>query len=536
MKHKMIWTVLSAALLAGCASQAPPPAPPDRAGGGTPAEEREPMERIRITASESEEPLPLPEHRPVSVVAREAEIRNVLFAVAEQAGLDLVLDSDVQGRVTLEVQKIPIQEALDAIIEQAGFTYTIRNGLLRVHGDGLQTRIFTVDYVTGVRTGQTRLAASSGGSQDAQTSSSGGSDGESRVQVDLETSADPWADIIAGLEKIVFDDAETGVVINTAPGLPLGAGRYEGRAGAERLVVNPLSGIVMVTAPFAKLNRVADFLERIEGSAHRQVLIEARIFEVSLSEEFHQGIDWSRIPGTGNNVQSVFGNDDGAAAQRLSPQNAVFEIAWSEGDFDIVLDALASQGDVKVVSSPRLASMNNQKAIIKVAREESFFSQRIDYETNSDGTTTPIFTVEPERVTIGLVLDVTPQISADGEIMMNIHPSLTELVGEDVFPPGATGADVLANAPVLDIREVDTVVRVRNNNTLIIGGLMKDRATEQVSMVPFLGKIPVLGHLFRRTDKVTTRVELVITLRPQLVVGEDADRYARSEMDRLGGK
>ena len=516
----------------GCGSSIPPPPVVEEIVADVPYEEKV-LQSILISEPGDASDISILEEFPVSVSADGVDIRHVLFAVAEQAGLNLVLDPDVQGVVSLNVREAPVRDVLETIIAQGGYNYRLRDGLLRVYGRGLQTRIFTVDYVTGIRTGQSRLSASSGGTTESSGSSesSGGGVGESGVSVEGVTSSNPWRDIITALEEIVFG-GRSGAAMTAEP-----EGLYKSPAGApgnERLVVNPLSGVILVTASFTKLNRVADLLERIEGSAHRQVMIEARIMEVSLNEEFHQGIDWSQIQGTSNDVTSVFGNDDVAAAQNLSPRNAIFEIAYSSGDFNMIVDALGIQGDVQMVSSPRLATMNNQKAIIKVAREASFFSQRTDYMIQPDGTSMPITTVEPERVTIGLILDVIPQISADGSIMMHIHPSLTELIGEDIFPPGATGSDILANAPILDIREVDAVVRVENEKMLIIGGLTKDRVTEKVTMVPYLGRIPILGRLFQKIDKVKERVELVIAIRPKIVIGEEANQFAEAELKRIG--
>jgi type II secretory pathway component GspD/PulD (secretin) len=169
---------------------------------------------------------------------------------------------------------------------------------------------------------------------------------------------------------------------------------------------------------------------------------------------------------------------------------------------------------------------------VKVAREQSFFSQRIDYQILPDGTSEPIFSVEPQRITIGLILDVTPQISSDAGVMMHVHPSLTELIGEDVFPPGASGTAVQANAPVLDIREVDTVVEIENGNRLVIGGLIKDRVNQSEKRVPILGRIPLVGQLFKQVKYEKEQVELVIVLTPTLIIGAAADLAAARRLER----
>jgi len=466
-----------------------------------------------------------PADRLVSVIARQADIRGVLVSIAEQADLDLVMDAQIRGQITLEITEVSVREALDAVVPPAGFHYELQDGLLKVHGAILETRLFTLNYIVGIRMGTTQLSASSGsaggGSSSEGGGGSGGGDSQSGSQISSAMASDPWAEITKGLNMIVF-------------GLPSGS-EGEG-AGGERLVVHPPSGVILVTATKDKLLRVAEFLEMIEGSSHRQVIVEARIVEVALNDEYQMGIDWTRIPGTGSDIASVAGNDDVAVEQTLNPANEVFQIAASFGEFNSLLDALDAQGDLKVISSPRVATLNNQKAVIKVAREETFFTVQVEYEYLPDGSTRPVVSVEPERITIGLILDVTPQISSTGDIMMHIHPSLTELVGEDVFPPGASGSDIQANAPILDIREVDTVVRVQDGNMLIIGGLEKERESEKRKGVPFLSRIPLLGHLFRHTTIITEKVELVILLQPKLVIGSEANQDAIEQLDGLLGE
>lgn len=505
-----------------------------------------PADDLLVSRGEPDDAMLHPERKLVSIVARDADLRSVLLTLAEQVDVDVVVDPGVDGTVTIEVRDVTFENALEAVLEPSDYHYRLTDGLLRVYDDAMQTRVFTVDYITGTRTGTTRLSASSGGTSSANGEQDGGSSSENLVSVDSRSTADVWQEIVSGLELIVFSNTDGHAEMVTgrssadafdgdAPEGAVPAGRSGASRGDEsgpRLVVHPHSGTILVTASYRTLNRVADFLERIQGASYRQVVIEARIVEVTLTDDYTLGIDWSQVPGMGG-VTSVFGQGDVAAAQTLAPSETVFQVAFSSGDFDALLGALANQGDVKVISAPRVAALNNQKAVFKAAREQSFFARRIDYETQPDGTSQPILTVEPQRVTIGLVLDCTPQISLEGDIMMNIHPSVTELVGEDVFPPGAEGDEVLANAPVLDIREVDTVVRVETGQLLVIGGLMKERVSEVRKMVPFLGKIPGLGYLFSQTKYVREHVELVIAMRPVVVVGQAAHEEAVAELERL---
>ena len=219
-------------------------------------------------------------------------------------------------------------------------------------------------------------------------------------------------------------------------------------------------------------------------------------------------------------------------AQSLSPGTEIFQIGVSNRDFTALLDAMAQQGQINVLSSPKISTLNNQKAVIKVGRDEVFFEPEYNIERDElTGTTRSVLTgVTPQTVTVGVVLDVTPQIDADGTITMHIHPSVTNLVKVANF---SVKGEVYATAPVIDVRETDTVVRARDGQAIIIAGMMQDKKKETVTKVPFLGDIPWLGPLFRRTEREKQKTELVIVLTPTVLVGKSIADISRDELKRL---
>jgi len=224
-------------------------------------------------------------------------------------------------------------------------------------------------------------------------------------------------------------------------------------------------------------------------------------------------------------------------AQSLSTGTGVFQFGVSNQDFTALLDAMSQQGKLNILSSPKVSTLNNQKAVIKVGREEIFFEPQYDVVTTTDPLTGKIkdsqsvlSSVEPKTVTIGIVLDVTPQISPDGYITMNIHPSVTELVKVEEF---RVKGEVYATAPVIDIRETDTVVRANDGQTIVIAGMMQDKKKEVKTRVPFLGDIPVFGNLFSRTEEEIQKTELVILLTPTILVGKRIEDLSREELRRL---
>ena len=301
------------------------------------------------------------------------------------------------------------------------------------------------------------------------------------------------------------------------------------------LVINKLANIILVTDFSTNLKSIASFLEEVEGSAQRQVMIQAKVVEVTLSDQYKMGLDWSGISRMGSTHGTLSGNM--SFAQSLSPGTGVFQMGVSNHDFTVLLDAMAQQGQLNILSSPKISTLNNQKAVIKVGREEIFFEPEYDVVTTTDphtgeikDTRSVLSSVEPQTVTIGVVMDVTPQISSDGYINMHIHPSVTDLVRTEEFK---LQGEVYATAPLIDIRETDTVVRAREGQTIVIAGMMQDKKKETVTRTPLLGDIPGLGALFRNTEQEKQKTELVILLTPTVLVGKRIEDLSREELRRL---
>jgi MSHA biogenesis protein MshL len=441
-----------------------------------------------------------------SIAVQNTNIKDVLMVLARDSRYNIVVDPDIEANVTVDLKEVTMEDALHAILSPLHFESSLQGNTIRIIRPQMETRVFSLNYITASRTGETMLSVSSGGS-------GGDGGGGDYGTVKTENKVALWEELRKGLNSILFGSEE----------------EEKSSTSGQRLVISPVSGTILVTDYPEKLMEVAEFLETVEGSIQRQVMITAKIMEVTLSDTYKMGIDWAGIP---NLSGSFVGNlTTGLAAtqgrpasvvQQLSPDQGFFQFGATKDDFSILLDVISTQGKIHVLSSPRISTLNNQKAIIKAGREDSFFT--VQNEVSSEGgVETSNFSVERSDYTIGVVLDVTPQISKNGEIIMNIHPSITEFVEEKTFPPGAVGENILANAPIIDVREIDTVVRVKNRETIVIGGLMKEKTRETVASVPFLGKIPYLGALFRRTETENENVELVILITPEVIVGSSPE-------------
>ena len=267
------------------------------------------------------------------------------------------------------------------------------------------------------------------------------------------------------------------------------------------------------------LLQVAEFIENIEGSIQRQVFIQAKIIEITLNDDYKLGVDWSLVsPFTFSQTAT-----DTATSTNIAGA-ANFAYGLANSSFNIVVDALSQQGQVSVLSSPKIATLNNQRAVIKVGTDDVFFVPTI---TQATATVAAFTTFEVETVTIGIILDVVPQINPNGQIMMSINTSITEQSGERTSPDNTT------TIPILDVRESNNVVLAQHGQTIVIGGLMKTKKEVDDNSIPVLGAIPYIGDLFHWSNETESKSELVIMLTPEIMAGQSVDTKFDYESNRL---
>jgi MSHA biogenesis protein MshL len=527
---------LSLWLAIGCAT------PPKRERARLPSQTVQPTppqpfdgEKLKeLVVPQREEAKKVPE-KLYTFFARDASVQDVLLAFSRESESNIVIDPELSGKVTIDLKRVTLAEALDAILSQLGWTYRIEGKLIKIQRPQMETRFFTLNYIATKRSGKREIYASTGGG--AQTSLILGqqtvSTGSARAGYSDLVSVDEmdlWKEIKEGIETIIFGAADEKEKV--APSEP-GKGTYTRvDERGKKLIINKSTGVIFATDYPVNLNRVASFIESVEGSSQRQVSIQAKILEVILSDEYREGINWKVIEGLPRSINLQWGLTDKAGTKgftgistsipdtgtidtpglfKIKPFGGIFAIGspGTEVALSDILQAISQQGDLKVLSSPTISTLNNQKAIIRVANQDVFF---ITGAIATQNTVTQ--TVQPMTIDIGIILDVTPQIAEDGTIIMNIHPSITERTGEKVAPDGRT------TFPLLSVRETDTTIRVRDNQTIIIAGLMQEKTDETFIDVPVLGSVPLLGGLFRYKTKTKRNSELVIMITPTLQIGK----------------
>ena len=413
--------------------------------------------------------------------AQEMPIRDALALFARSNKLNVVVGPDIQGEITVSFHDLSLDRALAALLEIHGYYWKREGTLILIHR--LETRVFHLDYIRLVRGGRGRNKAqitsgSSGSGPQGATSSHDA--GEITVNQRVENKF--WEELETQLTSMMSEEG--------------------------RLVINRLSGTIQVTDRRPRMEEIGQFLSKVRRSLYRQVEIQARIYEVNLKDEYSLGIDWNKINFLGAAGDIAIANIITAPFGGFVATAATTAISFQDGSFDVVLEALREQGEIQVVSQPRVVTLNNQPALIKVATDQAFFTQTIAQGAAGTGN---IITEQVRSVTVGLVLSVTPQISEDGWIMLDVTPIISRLRGI-IESPQKT-----ATAPVLDVKQSSGLVRLRNGEMVLIGGLIQDEYSETERKVPLLGDIPGIGHLFKGTYTAKQKSELVIFLSPRIV-------------------
>lgn len=419
-------------------------------------------------------------------------IRQALALFARANRLNIIPDNDIEGEVTVDFEGLPLDLAMRAIIEANGYYFVQSGSLIRVRNR--ETRLFQIDYINTTRAGQGSSAVqiSSSSNSSGSGGSGGGGSGEqgSTMTVTATATNDFWGDLATQLQSLVSEGG--------------------------RVTVNRLAGTILVADTHRNIETVAEFLASVSERVVRQVDLEVQIYEIGFSHNRQVGVDWVRLA---NEFTRDYGTEffssmivrSNAFGPDPLPSGVMISQDISEKDIEVIVEALEQQGDVKVVSKPRLRTLNNQPAVVRVGQDLPVFQRESLASTGDNPVITENVTVQ--NVTVGTVLSITPQISEDGIITLDLTPAVTRLVRMMASDETATAT----TAPVIDVRQATSIVRVRDGDTIILGGLVQEGTATTVRKVPLLGDIPGLGKLFRGESTQTETTELVFFLTPRII-------------------
>jgi len=454
------------------------------------------MGRGQGQAGTSEEPT-------YSFTAKGLPVVDALALFARLNQLNIVPDPEVSGTVTVDFRGLSLDKAMEAILESLGAYAEEDGGLIRVRG--METKIFTVDYLRLKRGGKTSFetdlssgnnTAAAGGVGGGGGGGGGGGSGSSgKVSIGSSDEVDVWKDMESQLKTMVS---------------PQG-----------KIAVNSLAGTVLVTDRKKNLDNVANYISILTNRLNRQVDLDVRVLDVTFTDDRLFSINW-------NEVVKKVGNTTLTAAALLTPgaiPTTVFpglgagipSLAITNTTMDILIRAVEDQGLVRVASQPRVRSLNHQAAVIKVVKDDPFFTQQSNVlqsqSGNSQGNNVQVNSVET-----GTVLSITPQISDNEKITMEILPSVTVLTGVEAFPPGSSGTtNAQSTAPKLTAKQASAVVRVNDRDTVAMGGFIEDQIVQTRKKIPILGDIPLMGTLFTGMADGKIRREMVFLICPTIV-------------------
>lgn len=471
---------------------------------------------------------------------------QVFMSIVAGTRYSMLLNPNVRGNISLNLKDVTVFDALEAIRQMYGYDYKIENNRIYIQPLTLQTRIYQVNYLTAERDGESSLRVTSGSVSDASngqtsgtsnttTTTTGSPQSRSAVssQVTMSSKSDFWQELQKSLAAIVGND--------------------KGRS----VVVSPMSGVIVVRAMPDELRNVSAYLKASQISVDRQVILEAKIVDVQLSNSFQSGVNWAAFqnhpnsfasggvlsPGTSlansgsltNGLVTATAGANISTAATIAGQatpGSLFGLAFQTSNFAALLNFLESQGNVDVLSSPRIATLNNQKAVLKVGTDD-FFVTNVSTTTTTGGvgaTTTPNVTLQP--FFSGIALDVTPSIAENGEIILHVHPSVSQVTTvTKTVDLGSSGGSISLPLASSSVSETDSIVRARDGQIVAIGGLMRQASSNNDSGLPGLPK-----SLFGQTNQSSEKRELIILLKPTIVDGDrDWSNDITQSRDRFNG-
>ncbi|RAJ00196.1 pilus (MSHA type) biogenesis protein MshL [Aeromonas salmonicida] len=479
----------------------------------------------------------MPEQR-LRIAAHDVEAVEFFGSLFKGSRYSVAVHPGVGGLVSVELKDVTLPEVLAVVGEMYGFDVQRKGNVFHVYPAGLRTETIPVNYLMMSRRGLSRTSVSTGGvtandnnsnnssvdnangnSSGSNNSSNGssGSNSSNGTRIETDTNSDYWTDLRGSLEMLI--------------------GSGDGRA----VIISPQAGLVTIRAYPKELKAVREFLSQSETHLKRQVVLEARILEVALNEGYEQGVDWSGLSASWDGNKGITGGGSLSLTQLPTTPNQIFTALGggagfkiSDGNFNVAVNLLKTQGDVNTLSSPRVTATNNQKAVIKVGTDEYFVTNATTTITSTTTGSERTPNVELTPFFSGIALDVTPQIDEEGRVLLHIHPSVIDTEEQNkTIDLGTTGGKMTLPLAKSSIRESDTVVQANNGDIIVIGGLMKTDKQEIVSKVPLLGDIPWIGEAFTNRRESTKKVELVIMLKPTVVEKDTWQNELKRSADLL---
>ncbi len=477
-----------------------------------------------------------------SIVVNNVLAQEILFALARDAKLNIEIHPSITGTVTMNLLDRTLPEILDAIARQVDMRYELNGGNLAIMPDSPYLKNYQIEYPNVSRNAKNSINMSTSIAVIGKGQSTGGGSNGSNSNIDNLSDNKFWETLTENIKDLLREtDKKLPEGVNEleqSMPQPVAAQPAAGQSAVAALpaqiqnqntsrarratyreaayvIANPETGIISVRATSRQHATVREFIDKVMNNARRQVLIEATIVEVSLSDQYQQGIDWSLLRTLGLSLTQVSPAAATAAMGTISYTNAgrggMFSLSGS-------IKLLETFGKTHVLSSPKLSVLNNQTSLLKVVDESVYFTIEVTagtYSTAGVLITAPTYTTTIHTVPVGFMMYVTPQIGGDAEITLNLRPTITRILSYANDPNPVLAQNAIVNRiPQIQTREMESILRVRNGDIAVLGGLMQDTRTGTTNQIPGIGSVPGLGELFKARNDTNSKTELVIFLRP----------------------
>ena len=495
-------------------------------------------------------PLPKPYKKPetYTVVVNEVPVKELLFAISRDANIDVDIVGNISGTVTLNAIDKTLAQILERIAQHTDIKYRLQNNYLVIEKDAPYLKTYHVDYVNIERNSKSSIElATQIASAGSVPSTGGASIGNNSSTAVSNTSINTfWVTLEKNLNQIVAlsEDAlkseleekslitekksvEDGVLTTTTT-------REAETEKVSNVIVNKEAGIISVFTLDKNHKKILNYIDAVSRKARKQVLIEATIVEVELSDAYKSGVDWSVVntSGTGLSLNQSFTDAGTISASTFTA--TLTDSLNAEGNVTATVKALEQFGDVQILSSPKVIAINNQMALIKVVDNRVYFTSTVEVATNNEVTTKTFRTIL-HTVPIGFVMNVTPSISQNNCILLNVRPTISRILNK-VRDPNPDLDGVISEIPEIQVREMETLLRMNSGQTAIIGGLMQDKVEKKETGIPWLNQIPAIGFLFGSTEETVTKTELLVFIKATVVDAASVDNELRDYYEYLPKK
>nr|WP_136251347.1 pilus (MSHA type) biogenesis protein MshL [Ningiella ruwaisensis] len=463
------------------------------------------------------------EEEKYDINARAVDAANFFAGLVRDTPYSVAIHPEVDGKISLDLKQVTLDSIFGLVSDLYGYHVEKKGTIYRVMPQGMRTETFSVNYLLMQRDGNTQTSIISGGVAQGGNNNNNGLNGiggqgfnnvngggqfggnlgggfgnggvSNGTSISTRSETNFWENLEDSLRAMLDDDGQSG----------------------RTILVSPQAGLVTVKAYPEELKTIRNFLTDTEQNLTRQVVIEARILEVELADEYQQGINWNQIISNVGSTDITFSNTAGTVGNAISAAlGGVTSLAFLNEDFSGVVDLLSTQGNVQVLSSPRVTAINNQKAVIKVGDDEYFVTDISSQNTITANATSVVPDIELTPFFSGIALDVTPQIDKTGSILLHIHPSVIETQEQEKIVT-LNEEQIILPLAQSTIRESDTIIRAHSGEVVVIGGLMQTVKSTVESKTPLLGDIPGLGNLFKNKREREVKKELIILLKPTVV-------------------